>query len=437
MALQRTATTRWASAPAHTWSRAAANVGLLALLAASAVLAVDAAAGPSPLVPAGRRAFPGWLAGPFRAVGDPTTTDGLGVLLVVMLVAWLLVMTGARELAPRRLVIAIVTAHLIFLLAPPLLSADVFGYIGFARLGAVHHLNPYVFGTAWAPDDPVQPFLRWRDAHSPYGPLFTLGSYAVVPLGVAGAFWAFKALAFAVSLATVALVWRIATRLGRDPRPAAVLVGLNPPLLAFEVGGGHNDALVVVLALAGIGLVLERREATGLGAIVLAATLKASAGIVAPFALVGARDRRGAMAGAAVAAAAVAMLAVIGFGIHAGLSVTAAARSGGRVAVHSVPSAVARLLGADAVSPLARTLLGLAVLVCVAGLLVGAARGADWIACAGWATLALLCGSTWLLPWYLTWLAPLAALGDSRRLRVATVLFVTYVTLTRVPFVPL
>ncbi|TMK96991.1 MAG: hypothetical protein E6G41_18910 [Actinobacteria bacterium] len=61
-------------------------------------------------------------------------------------------------------------------------------------------------------------------------------------------------------------------------------------------------------------------------------------------------------------------------------------------------------------------------------------RGADWITCAGWATLALLLGTAWLLPWYVTWVTPLAALGTSRRLRIATVLFLAYVCATRVPF---
>jgi hypothetical protein len=61
-------------------------------------------------------------------------------------------------------------------------------------------------------------------------------------------------------------------------------------------------------------------------------------------------------------------------------------------------------------------------------------RGADWITCAGWATLALLLGTAWLLPWYATWLTPLAALSPSRRLRAATLLFVAYVCATRIPF---
>jgi hypothetical protein len=40
----------------------------------------------------------------------------------------------------------------------------------------------------------------------------------------------------------------------------------------------------------------------------------------------------------------------------------------------------------------------------------------DWIAGAGWSALAMLVTATALLPWYLSWLMPLAALGGDRRL---------------------
>ncbi len=40
----------------------------------------------------------------------------------------------------------------------------------------------------------------------------------------------------------------------------------------------------------------------------------------------------------------------------------------------------------------------------------------DWIDGAGWATLAMLVASSSLLPWYVAWLLPLAALGRDRRL---------------------
>ena len=52
---------------------------------------------------------------------------------------------------------------------------------------------------------------------------------------------------------------------------------------------------------------------------------------------------------------------------------------------------------------------------------------------AGWATLALLLSTAWLLPWYAIWALPLAALADSRRLRVATLVFCAYAILIHLP----
>ena len=78
----------------------------------------------------------------------------------------------------------IVAAHLALLLGPPLISQDVFGYLDFARLGALHGLDPYTHVAAQAPTDPAYLFVGWPFQHSPYGPLFTLASYAIAPLGL-------------------------------------------------------------------------------------------------------------------------------------------------------------------------------------------------------------------------------------------------------------
>ena len=40
----------------------------------------------------------------------------------------------------------------------------------------------------------------------------------------------------------------------------------------------------------------------------------------------------------------------------------------------------------------------------------------DWVAAAGWAAVALLVSAASLLPWYVAWLMPFAALGRDRRL---------------------
>jgi hypothetical protein len=45
----------------------------------------------------------------------------------------------------------------------------------------------------------------------------------------------------------------------------------------------------------------------------------------------------------------------------------------------------------------------------------------DWIVGAGWATFTMLACAGSLMPWYLAWLLPLAALGRDARLIKATV----------------
>src|SRR3954451_24924520 len=316
-----------------------AATGAAVLLTASVVLVFDAAAAPSFLVPGGVRAFPHWLAGPFTGLGRRATWQDFGWILVALFGAWLAVVAGVRSIPPRVVIGAIVVIHVLFLLAPPLLSADIFGYVGLGRLSEIHHLDPYVFGTGSEPTDPIRTYLRWHDAKSAYGPLFTVLEDMLVPLGIAGAVWAFKLIAFASSLATVALVWRLAERRGHDPRVAAALVGLNPVVLAFEVGGGHNDALVVALTVAGIALVESRRAAAGGASFVLGAAMKFTPGLLLPFALLShPRERRSLVAGALMAAGAAAAIAVAAFGAHAAGVLTLVPGAHGGVALHSVPN---------------------------------------------------------------------------------------------------
>ena len=117
------------------------------------------------------------------------------------------------------MIAAIVAVHAIFLLAPPLALTDIFNYINYGRMEVVHHLNPYTTIPILEPhSDPSYALSNWHQLLSPYGPLFTLLTFAVVPLGVAASFWALKGMLALASLATILLVWKCARLLGRDPR---------------------------------------------------------------------------------------------------------------------------------------------------------------------------------------------------------------------------
>ena len=71
---------------------------------------------------------------------------------------------------------------------PILISTDVFSYIAYARMGVEHGLNPYLHGPVAISDDPVFHYVGhdWSTVATAYGPLYTLLSYPLAPLGVDG-----------------------------------------------------------------------------------------------------------------------------------------------------------------------------------------------------------------------------------------------------------
>lgn len=394
----------------------------LILCALEIVLA--AGVGRSFLVPSSLHGgFAPWLRGPLGGPGDKLDPTAFSALLVAMVACYAVAVACAGRLPATWVLATVATLHVLFLIAPPLLSTDIFSYVAYARMGALHALNPYQFGPLVIRDDPSFLFVGglWRTTPTVYGPLFTLGSYATAPLGVAGALWALKASAAAASAGLVALTWSQARRSGRPPGPAVALIGLNPVLLVYAVGGGHNDLLMMLLAGVGIACVLAGREGFGGAALVAAVAVKLTAGLFLPFALAGARRRGRLLLGAALAAAILAVVAFAVFGTRP-LGVVAGLRAEqGHATFQTALGFLFNHLGLGRVPSTATHAATAAFAAVTLGALVRAGRGGDWVAAAGWASLALLLATQWLLPWYVVWLLPLAALGADRRLRVAAV----------------
>ncbi len=189
---------------------------------------------------------------------------------------------------------------MILLLAPPFQLTDVFNYLGYARLGGLHGLNPYTHVIGQEMHDPIYHFATWANLHSPYGELFTMLSYPLAFLPVPVAYWIIKVVVVALSLAFIAIVCDCVRRLGRDPRYAAVLIALNPIYLVYAIGGFHNDFFMLVPAMGAIALILRRHDRAAGAVLMLAVGVKFTAILLLPFMLVGvhsgrrrrARDRR-------------------------------------------------------------------------------------------------------------------------------------------------
>ena len=69
----------------------------------------------------------------------------------------------------------------------------------------------------------------------------------------------------------------------------------------------------------------------------------------------------------------------------------------------------------------------------VVWLLVKTWRGFDWIRAAAWAGTGLLLATSWLLPWYLVWPLPLAAVARDRALAFVLLALTAYQLGARIP----
>jgi hypothetical protein len=385
---------------------------------------------------------PAWIDGPLRGLAGTIGSlppARLNAALIAMGVAYLVALAFGRigSISLRTALVAIVAANVAFTLGPSLVSTDVFGYIDYARLLAAHGLSPYVSAPIAAPHDAILPFVFWRHATSPYGPLFTFLSAPLGLVSASAALWTFKAVAGLASIGLAVLVASIARRrdMGVNPPAAAIFVGLNPVLLFYAVSGAHNDLLATALVVAGVWSVVVRRGSgafAGGSAAVAAAAIKVTLGLALPFVLIGARLRRRAFGGALLAIVVVGVPTLAIFGTHVFDQLHRISSDPQFDIAFSGPDLLGRLLGTGISGGVRAVSVGV-ILGSALGALVWARRGHDWITALGWAVLGVIVSIASLAPWYLVWLLPFAALGRSRALRVGAIGLTAYLRLVHLP----
>src|ERR1039457_5387416 len=116
-------------------------VDLIAMLACAALLVVAVADRPSLLAATTTpHFFPHWMAGPLGGLWPSLTrsTQGLKYLfsgaIVVMYASYLVGLRYVPRLSARWAIAAVVGAHAIMFLAPPLALTDIFNYVNYGRM---------------------------------------------------------------------------------------------------------------------------------------------------------------------------------------------------------------------------------------------------------------------------------------------------------------
>ncbi|MFT4216179.1 MAG: polyprenol phosphomannose-dependent alpha 1,6 mannosyltransferase MptB [Micropruina sp.] len=185
----------------------------------------------------------------------------VGVLLLVA-AWWLLKPTpdaGGRYRS--RLLTGLALWSLPLLLAPPILSADAVLY---ADLGWIvsQGQNPYLVGLTGA-GGPYAPHVDplWAGSGVAYPPLALLIDAAMVGLTGFATYGGIVAMRLPALLALAVIAWvlsRLTRELGLDADRALWWAVANPLVVLHFVGGAHNDALMVAVALVGIWLAMRR-----------------------------------------------------------------------------------------------------------------------------------------------------------------------------------
>lgn len=414
-----------------------------------------------------------WLLAPARLVlGDTLALSSLppgngllallalGVLLVgASCAAGLALYVAPRvRLSQRALLVVVLASTALFgltlVLLPSLPSDDIFSYILYGRITAVHGANPLIATPADFKSDPFLTLVFWRDVRSVYGPVWLLLSAALAAfaqsLGGSLVLYVvlFKLLGFAAHLANALLIWRILGRLAPERQlRGTLLYAWNPLCLLEFCASGHNDAVMLTLLLLAVYWLTREWELAALIAFSLSISIKYVPIVLLPFylALIARRLRASGLTsrqiGAGVAwrvgiVALVFVLSALPFwagpaSLGALLLSPPAQQLGNSPAealswpLRSLVQAVG--LSADAARNLVNT--GLKVI----GLLLFAAlwlrefrrvRSLEGMLVAwGWALLwYVLVASGWFWPWYVTWAVAIVALAPWGLLARATLL---------------
>lgn len=406
--------------------RAVATSGIVAALAAAGWLVLAAAQRPSVLSPPSVRASHAWLMGPLSGLLPHLTTDpkrlhtDFTVALVVMCVGWLLAWLAAPTLPVKLVAAGVGLAHVVFLLSPPQSLTDAFNYIVYGRMAA-HGLNPYTHLPVTAPHDTAYALANWHHLPSPYGPLFTLMCEPLGLLPTAWGYWTWKLIVVACALGMLALVWWLAVEFGRSPQRALAAAGLCPVVLAFGTGGFHNDAPAMLCVVGAVACLVRGARAPSAGRwdaaagvlAVVAAGLKPSFAVVAPIVVLGAHRRAAAIVGAAAAGAVVGAVVLVAFGG----ALPAVGTQSRLVTSLSVPNLVGVALGHGGADAAIRNAGrdALFVVVAIAAALVLWRRRLA-VPALGVVLLAAPLTLSWVMPWYLGWSLPFAALARPRAL---------------------
>ena len=350
------------------------------------------------------------------------------LLMAAVSVAYLAALrlaVGLRGSRAALLLLGIVPLVMLAVLLPgqPLLSGDVRGYVLEGRILAVYRENPFLHPAAEFPNDDFYNLVYFKSEVSAYGPLWRVAEAGAALLEgneCRHAVLAMKAWPALAYLATTAALFAMLRAWYPERAIWGTMTYAWNPLVALEtLQNGHNDAVAALPILISVWLATQRRFRLSFVFLATAALVKPLALALGPLLLIAALRRsapayREAAQGVGLAVA----LTTLGYlPFWAGLD-TLQGLSRGRMFTASPAELLLLALQKVGLSlgpamDLAMVVPSGLFLVALAPLLLSTWSGRLDVVSAAVAAFFLYCllAAQWFNPWYLLWLAPLAALA--------------------------
>jgi alpha-1,6-mannosyltransferase len=340
-------------------------------------------------------------------------------------VAALRLAAGLRGRGAALVLLAVVPLGLLLVLLPgqPILSGDIRRYVLDGRILAFYHQNPFIHPPAEFPDDNFYDLVHFKAEVNAHGPLWRLAEAGAALAGgrdCRDAVLAMKAWPALAYLATTGALLAILHRWSPARAIRGTMIYAWNPLVALEtLQNGHDDAVAALPVLLAIWLALNGHVRWSFVCLAVGALVKPLAVVLGPLLLVAALRRtvRGYHEAAWGIGLATGLVVLAYLPFWAGPD-TLQGLSRGDKFTASPAEVLLLALQHSGLSPglamrLAQLVPNVLFLAALAAVLV--AMWSDRLplvaAAVGVFFLYCLLAAQWFNPWYLLWLAPLAALA--------------------------
>lgn len=206
----------------------------------------------------------------------------IGIVVALFVLYWNLLKAVSQKQRVR-VGVGFIIAGLLYFLAYPALSYDIYNYILTAKVAFYYQENPYVVMPIEFIGEPMLAFTRAANKLALYGPVWitaTFVPYVLAKNNILLSIYAFKTLSILGYLGLTYLIYK-----KTKSHLQTAFFALNPLVILETFVSGHNDTFMMLLALGGLllwhGNKISKRIA-GLGLIFASVLVKGATIVILP-----------------------------------------------------------------------------------------------------------------------------------------------------------